>query len=121
MRRACAYLTVAAALSLPGIASAEATTASITAFKAVPVAISGGAGGSAASCTACGTGLELEYVFAGEGCAATAMNPKGGIPPLSGVNPQEVHASPIAAARTRADARRAGAARLPDREVERAI
>src|SRR6202043_1361931 len=100
MRKACASLTVLAALSLAAVASAEPFTASIKAFKAAPVPISG-SGESAGSCTACGTGLELEYVFEGEGYAATAMNPKGGTPPLAAVNlylpaGMQVHPAPFA-------------------------
>ena len=61
---------------------AEPFIASIKSFRATPVIQ------LVATCTGCGPALdlELEYVLEGEGYGGTASNPRGGIPPLSGVN-----------------------------------
>jgi hypothetical protein len=74
--------TVAIALAAPTAAIAEPFIGSIKSFKSTPVIQ------PVATCAGCGPAfdLELEYVLEGEGYGATASNPKGGIPPLSGVN-----------------------------------
>jgi hypothetical protein len=76
------------ALSLPAMASAEATV-SITKFtaKAVPVPKPGGGSWKGTgNCLGCGAGVEANYEISGEGYGATPQNPKGGIAPISEVD-----------------------------------
>jgi hypothetical protein len=96
MRRAStclALLGCLAVLGLPAAASAAEPTAEITVFKtkAVPIPKPGGGsyphtGNILPSKGGIGAALEAEYTFAGSGYGATAANPNGGIPPISGVN-----------------------------------
>lgn len=81
MRRALGAAVVVA-LASPASALAEPLVASIKSFKATPVIQ------PVPTCAGCGPAvdLELEYALEGEGYAAYVGNPKGGIPPLSGVN-----------------------------------
>jgi hypothetical protein len=85
MRRAstCLALLGLIVLGAPAVAAAEETV-SITKFTAKAVKIKGAPG--TGNFYGKGAAVETEYEFAGEGYGVTAANPKGGIPPLSGVN-----------------------------------
>jgi hypothetical protein len=90
MRRAstCLALLGLAVLGLPTVASAE-PTASIKVFKAKAVPIPKPGGGTypkTGNILGAGAAVEAEYEFEGSGYGETAANPKGGIPPISGVN-----------------------------------
>jgi hypothetical protein len=76
------------ALGLPAVSSAE-ETAKISSFKAKAVKIPKATGGfwpKTGNCFGCGAAIEAEYEIEGSGYAASPLNPKGGIPPISGVN-----------------------------------
>ncbi len=96
MRRASTCLALLgslAVLGLPAAASAAEPTAKIKTFKAKAVPIpknpsSPGSGNYPGTGNILGAGaaVEAEYEFEGSGYGATAQNPNGGIPPISGVN-----------------------------------
>ena len=96
MRRASTCLALLgslAVLGLPAVASAAEPTASIKKFtaKAVPIPKNPSSPGSGnypgtGNILGAGAAVEAEYEFEGSGYGATAQNPNGGIPPISGVN-----------------------------------
>jgi hypothetical protein len=96
MRRAStclALLGCLAVLGLPAAASADEPIATIKSFKATAVPIPKPGGGTyphtgniLPSKGGLGAAVEAEFVFEGSGYGTSPLNPKGQIPPISGVN-----------------------------------
>jgi hypothetical protein len=92
MRRASTCLALLgslAVLCLPAVASAAEPTATIKSFKAKAVPIPKPGGGSfphTGNILGAGAAVEAQYEFEGSGYGTSALNPKGQIPPISGVN-----------------------------------
>jgi hypothetical protein len=92
MRRASTCLALLgslAVLGLPAAASAAEPTAGIKSFKVRAVPIPKPGGGTyphTGNILGAGAAVEAEFEFEGSGYGASAANPNGGIPPLSGVN-----------------------------------
>src|SRR5947209_1043963 len=92
MRRASTCLAILglAVLSLPAAAAAEEIPTPTVKFKAraVPIPKPNGKGSYPGTGNFYGKGAAVEatYEFIGAGYGVTTQNPKGGVPPLSGVN-----------------------------------
>ena len=88
MRRASTFLALLglAVLGLPTVASGAPPVVTFKA-KAVPIPKpGGGVYPHTGNILGAGAALQAEYTITGSGYAVTAQNPKGGIPPISGVN-----------------------------------